>query len=64
VGGTSLSTPDWVSFFTIVNSLRAGQGKVHSARRLLTYTRFITLRITSLTSMTLRQAPEPALAMI
>lgn len=27
VGGTSLSTPDWVSFFTIVNSLRAGQGK-------------------------------------
>jgi len=27
VGGTSLSTPDWASFFTIVNSLRAGQGK-------------------------------------
>jgi subtilase family serine protease len=27
VGGTSLSTPDWASFFTIVNSLRANQSK-------------------------------------
>lgn len=27
VGGTSFSTPDWASFFTLVNSLRASQGK-------------------------------------
>ena len=26
-GGTSLASPDWASFFTIVNSLRANQGK-------------------------------------
>jgi subtilase family serine protease len=27
VGGTSVSAPDWASFFTLVNSLRATQGK-------------------------------------
>ncbi len=27
VDGTSISSPDWAAFFTIVNSLRAGQGK-------------------------------------
>jgi subtilase family serine protease len=27
VDGTSISSPDWASFFTLVNSLRAGQGK-------------------------------------
>jgi subtilase family serine protease len=27
VDGTSIASPDWASFFTIVNSLRAGQGK-------------------------------------
>jgi subtilase family serine protease len=27
VDGTSISSPDWAAFFTMVNSLRAGQGK-------------------------------------
>lgn len=27
VDGTSISSPDWAAFFTIVNSLRAAQGK-------------------------------------
>jgi len=27
VSGTSISSPDWAAFFTLVNSLRAGQGK-------------------------------------
>jgi len=27
VGGTSVATPDWASFFTLVNSLRAAQSK-------------------------------------
>ena len=27
VAGTSISSPDWAAFFTLVNSLRAAQGK-------------------------------------
>ena len=27
VAGTSISSPDWAAFFTLVNSLRAGEGK-------------------------------------